>query len=81
MDGKVLDADGGRGKEVVFIKDGSHGSLYATAEGVAVISLFLLVVVVMVTVDKKVEGSAEVLKGKFCLLSLVPPSCVPSNSD
>lgn len=35
-------------------------------------------VVVVVTVDKKVVDGAEVLKIKPCLLSLAPPSRVPS---
>lgn len=60
----------------------SQGSLQAAAdEGVNVVGFLLLVVVVIVTVDKKVVGGAEVLKIKLCLLSLVPPSRVPSKEQ
>ena len=83
FDGGTCDAEGGGGRDstvpvaVLIISElGSQGSLEASAEGIAVVDFLLLVVVVVVTVDNKVEGSAEVLKGKL-LSSLALESRVP----
>lgn len=83
MDGGRFDTTGGRGKDgtvlvAVFMKEGSQGSMRAAAaEGVPAIGFLLLEVVVVVTVDKKVVGGAEVLKGKLCLSLLMPLLRVP----
>ena len=82
VDGGSFDTVDGGGKDgtvpvviAVFTEQGSHGSLRAAGVGVSSVSILLLVVVVEVTVDKKVVGGAAVLNGKLSLLVVL--FCVP----
>ena len=84
--GPCCDTEGGGGRdgtatvaELIISELGSHGSLQATAESIVDVNFLLLVVVAVVTVDNKVEGGAEVLKGKLLVLASRMPMVTDYN--
>ena len=84
--GPCCDTEGGGGRdgtatvaELIISELGSHGSLQATAESIVDVNFLLLVVVAVVTVDNKVEGGVEVLKGKLLVLASRMPMVTDYN--